>query len=209
MNTMLSVGELLHRERIKKNISLPQAQKGTRLRGRYLKAIEENDWGIFSSRVYITGAIRSYASFLNIDPEKAIAYFRRDYVKTERITFRKRLPRLQFLPETKKILIVIFSSIFIVFLIYFSYQVYIFISPPEVLITSPSKRIFRNVDRITIIGQTEKEATITIFEKEVFPDQSGIFRYEFPLIKGTNKITIDVEGANGKHTEVNESFILE
>ena len=94
-------------------------------------------------------------------------------------------------------------------MIYFSYQVYIFISPPEVLITSPSKRIFRNVDRITIIGQTEKEATITIFEKEVFPDQSGIFRYEFPLIKGTNKITIDVEGANGKHTEVNESFILE
>ena len=164
---MLSVGKLLSKRRIEKGITLKQAEKQIRVRGRYLTAIEEEDWGVFTSRVYIAGAIRSYASYLGEDPEKALAYFRRDYEKKEQTTFKKRLPRLGFLPDTQKLLIGAVSVIFFFFVFYFGYQIHLYLSPPEIRIIAPDKRTFRNVEKIKIVAQTQAESVVTIFGEEL------------------------------------------
>jgi len=78
-----------------------------------------------------------------------------------------------------------------------------------VTIIAPEKRVFRNVDRIRIVGKTEDDAVVTIFDEKIFPNNEGRFSYELPLKKGKNPITITVVGANGKTTVVREEYILE
>ena len=206
---MITVGKLLKNEREQKNITLKQAEKDTRIRERFLSAIEQENWSAFTSRVYITGVIKSYASYLDIDPEKAMAYFRRDYEKKEDLTFKKKLPSLQLLPETKKLLFVILGAVFVFFAVYFGYQFDQYLSPPGVEIVSPKENIFRNVQKITIVGKTEPESTVSIYNEELFPDDHGLFRYEFPLKKGLNTLQIEVTGPNGKKTLHVEEYLLE
>lgn len=206
---MLTVGKLLRIKRTEKGINLKQAEKQTRIRYRYLDAIENENWHIFSSRVYITGAIQSYASYLGIDPQKALAYFRRDYEKQERAVFKKRIPRLHLLPETRKLVIGVMSFLFIVFFIYFGYQINLFLSPPGIKILSPQKNIFRNIEKINIKAQTKKESVITIFGEDIFPDKDGNFEYDFFLKKGKNELSIRIVGPNGKVTQHRQEYILE
>ncbi len=206
---MLTVGKLLHKTRNERGITLIQAEKHTRVRRRYLSAIEDENWTLFTSQVYIAGVIRSYSSYLGLDPEKAMAYFRRDYEKKEHTTFKKKLPRLQFLPETQKLVIGAFSVIILFFVFYFGYQINLYLAPPKITIIAPEKHSFRNVEKITIIGHTQSESVVTIFGEELFPNELGIFEYDYPLKKGTNTLEIKIKGANGKVTNHIEQYSLE
>ena len=206
---MLSVGDILRREREKKGLTFQQVEKGTKIRVRYLQAIEENRWEEFTSKVYMSGVIRNYAKFLGMDVKKAEAYFRRDYEKQEELKFKQKVSAKYFNPETRKIVIGVFASIFLVFFAYFGYQLKIYLSPPKVAIIAPTKNIFRNVERIEIRGRTEKEASITIFGERVYPDKEGLFKYDFPLKKGKNILIVEVIGGNGKKATVKQEYILE
>lgn len=206
---MYTVGDLLKKARIEKDLSIEQVERKTRIRSKYIESIETNNWKAFPSKVYITGVIRSYALFLGVDPAKALAYFRRDYEKKDEVKFRKHIPSLNLLPETKKILIGVIGIIFLFFIAYFAYQLNLYLAPPKVTIMEPTKTVFRNTPKIAIIGKTDDEASIEIFGDTYFPDNDGIFKYEFPLKKGRNPITIIVTGANGKKTTVTQEYILE
>ena len=138
-----------------------------------------------------------------------MAYFRRDYEKKEQTTFKKRLPRLGFLPDTQKLLIGAVSVIFFFFVFYFGYQIHLYLSPPEIRIIAPDKRTFRNVEKIKIVAQTQAESVVTIFGEELFPNKYGIFEYDYPLTKGTNTLEIHVKGPNGKVTNHVEQYTLE
>ncbi len=206
---MYTVGDLLRKAREEKEFTLAQVEKKTRIRTKYLESIETNNWKTFPSKVYITGLIRSYALFLEVDPAKALAYFRRDYEKTEDVKFRKHIPSLHLLPETKKIVIGVLTVVFLFFIGYFAYQLNLYLAPPRVEIISPDKTIFRNTPKITVVGKTDNEASVKIFDDTYFPDEEGVFRYEFPLKKGKNTVTFEVTGANGKKTTITQEYILE
>ena len=138
-----------------------------------------------------------------------MAYFRRDYEKKEHTTFKKKLPRLQFLPETQKLVIGAFSVIILFFVFYFGYQINLYLAPPKITIIAPEKHSFRNVEKITIVGLTQSESVVTIFGEELFPNELGIFEYDYPLKKGTNTLEIKIKGANGKVTNHIEQYSLE
>ena len=207
---MLTVGQILRNVRVKKNIPLHLASKETRIQQKYLEALEDNNWNSFSSKVYISGVLRSYSSYLGLDPDKVLAYFRRDYEKKDdKVRFQRKLPSLNLLPETKKIVIVAISSLVAFFFIYFGYQFMLYLRPPDVKILAPQQEIFRNTAKIRIIGQTQKESSIRIFNQEVFPDESGMFQYDLPLQKGANPVDVFVIGANGKETVIKKIYTLE
>lgn len=209
VQNMLSVGEVFRREREKLRLTIPQVEKATKIRGKYLTALESNNWDVFESKVYISGVIKNYARYLKIDIRKAQAYFRRDYERKEITKFKKNDVEKYITPQTKKVAISFFVGIFLIFFTYFAYQLFIFLSPPKVMITSPTQKVFRNVEKITVKGKTEKEASITIFGERVFPNKDGEFSYEFPVKKGKNELIIDVIGGNGKKTRLIDYFVIE
>ncbi len=60
-----------------RGLSLSTAAEQIRIRSVYLAAIEEENWSTIGAPVYIRGFIRTYARFLGMDPEEAVAAFNR------------------------------------------------------------------------------------------------------------------------------------
>lgn len=206
---MLTVGKILKTQREKKNLKIEDIEKDMRVRAKFLNALENDDWTLFSSKIYIGGLIKNYSKYLNLDPNKILAFFRRQYEKKEEISFKKNLSAKYLTPQTKKILYFFTFIVIFLFAYYFGYQVYRFISPPKVEILSPDASVFKNQDRVRIVGQTEKEAVVKIFGERIYQNDKGIFNYDLPLKVGKNNLTIEVVGANGKKTNISKSYTLE
>lgn len=206
---MVSVNTFFRNARENKKITLQTAQRDTNIRAHLLNAIEEQDWQVFSSKIYAEGIIKNYAQYLGLSSEKMLAFFRRDYEKKEEKPFERQVKNDYFHPETRRVRVGIIVAIVTGFFLYFCFLFYAYLKPPTIVITTPTQTTFRNVDRLTIKGKTEKEASVQIRGEQIFIDKDGNFSYDFPLQKGSNKISIDVTGGNGKKTIMEKEFILE
>ncbi len=71
------LGETLREAREAKGVTLSQAEAVTRVRGKYLRALEEADWGSLPEPLYVKGFLRSYARYLGLDPLNIIAQYDR------------------------------------------------------------------------------------------------------------------------------------
>jgi len=65
------MGELLREARHRRGISVDEAEVQTRIRKKYLVALEEEDYSQLPEPVYARGFLQIYAEFLGIDPEFA------------------------------------------------------------------------------------------------------------------------------------------
>ncbi len=197
---MLSVGDTLKTARKEQGLTLSQIEKETKIREKFLRQIELNQWN-FASRVYIAGIVKNYADYLNLDSKKMLAFFRRDYEKKDDVRFKRRITSDYLVPTTKRWIRLGIAAIFILFFLYFGYQLFLYLKPPVVTILQPKIKIFnQDTSSIEIVGKTEKDAVVTIFGERVFQDKNGIFDYNFPLKNGRNVLSITVVGANGKQT---------
>lgn len=78
----MTAGERLRDARVKADLSLDEAAHRTRIRRDYLEAIEAMDARGLPARAYAIGYLRTYASFLSLEPEALVEQFKRD-VDTE------------------------------------------------------------------------------------------------------------------------------
>ncbi len=74
----ISLGELLRREREKKGLDFTQISQQTRLRPRFLAAIENEAWDQLPAPTLVKGFIRSYARVLNLDEERLLDLYREE-----------------------------------------------------------------------------------------------------------------------------------
>ncbi|HWA53078.1 MAG TPA: helix-turn-helix domain-containing protein [Solirubrobacterales bacterium] len=70
------VGTILHQARNRRQIELSEVEAATRIRLRYLSAIENEEWDVLPGGVYTRGFIRTYASFLGLDGERLVEDYR-------------------------------------------------------------------------------------------------------------------------------------
>ncbi len=206
---MNTAGQILRKERNKKGILLSEIEKEIRVRKKFLKAIENNNWDVFPSKIYIIGVIKNYSKFLGLDHKRMIAFFRRDYEKSEEIKFKTKVPSGYLASDTKKIIYFGIIFIFLIFVSYFGYQLKLYFSPPKIAILSPKKNNFRLEKKIKIVGKADKESQIVILGEKVYQNKEGKFSYFFPLMEGRNELKIEVIGANGKKTILKKVFFKE
>lgn len=64
------VGSVLREARNRRKIDLSEVEAATRIRIRYLRAIENEEWDTLPGGVYTRGFIRTYASYLGLDGER-------------------------------------------------------------------------------------------------------------------------------------------
>lgn len=205
---MLTVGAILKREREKQQLTLDDIEKNIKVRKKFLEAIERDDWTLFSSKIYITGVIKNYAKVLNLPQDKVLAFFRREYAKKEVTGFQTKVPSKLLDSGTKKYLGLGIGALFMLFVVYFGYQVFQFLAPPDVEILLPKETSFKRTEKIKIMGKTESDAQIIIFGNRIYQNKEGVFVYDYPLKKGTNNLVVEVTGANGKKSTVSKTYIL-
>jgi cytoskeletal protein RodZ len=78
----MTAGERLREARARMNLSLKQAADATRIRSDYLEALETMDSRGLPARAYAIGYLRTYASFLSLEPSGVVEQFKRE-VDTE------------------------------------------------------------------------------------------------------------------------------
>src|SRR5947208_16910727 len=72
---MPSLGEQLRAQRERKAITLEQAAAGTRIREKFLKALEEGDYQSLPGAVYTKGFLRNYAEYFDLETDELITLY--------------------------------------------------------------------------------------------------------------------------------------
>lgn len=76
---MSELGQWLRETRQARELSLEQVEAETRIRAKFLAAIEEESYGELPGDIYIRGFLRNYALFLGLDPQEVLEkYEKRD-----------------------------------------------------------------------------------------------------------------------------------
>lgn len=187
---MNKFGELLTAARKKKRISLERASRDLVIKKEILEDLETENWQDLPEQPYVQGYIKSYAKYLNLDQEHALAFYRREY--DERKFSKEQAPkskrRLFITPN--KLLNVIFTTGILIFVSYIIVQYSSVFSVPKLDIVSPQNNEITSVPAVKISGQTEKDATVSVDGHFAPVDESGNFSYEYMLAEGKNTIEI-------------------
>ena len=76
---MREVGQKLKQIRLDKGIYLEDIEEATKVRVKYLEAIEEGNLDKLPGQIYAMGFIRSYVRYLGVDEEEIIGYYKDHY----------------------------------------------------------------------------------------------------------------------------------
>ena len=71
------IGPTLREARIRRKIDLTEIEDRTKIRVRYLRALETEEWDLLPGATYTRSFIRTYANFLGLDGERLADDFRR------------------------------------------------------------------------------------------------------------------------------------
>lgn len=72
---MQTIGERLEEARKRKGVSIREAAETTKIRGDYLQKFEANSFEVDLPALYVRGFLRSYARFLDLDPDRIVNDF--------------------------------------------------------------------------------------------------------------------------------------
>jgi hypothetical protein len=72
-----SIGSVLREARNRRKTDLSEVEAATRIRVRYLRAIENEEWDVLPGGVYTRGFIRTYAGYLGLDGERLADDYRK------------------------------------------------------------------------------------------------------------------------------------
>ena len=70
--------ERLYAARERKGVDLYRAERDTKIRARYLGALERGDYKELPGAVYTKGFLRNYALYLGLDPEDVLLQWRHE-----------------------------------------------------------------------------------------------------------------------------------
>src|SRR4030081_1866855 len=64
---MFEIGNSLREARLRQGLDYPQVELATKIRAKYIRALEEEHFEVLPGGTYIKGFMRSYAEFLGLD----------------------------------------------------------------------------------------------------------------------------------------------
>jgi cytoskeletal protein RodZ len=64
---MFEIGNSLHEARVRQGVDFQTAELATKIRAKYLKALEEEHFDMLPAETYVKGFLRTYAEFLGLD----------------------------------------------------------------------------------------------------------------------------------------------
>jgi len=198
-----TLGERIKRVRHKKRISLSKMEGLTKIRSRYIEAIERGEYQSLPGEIYIKGFLKNIAKVLNMDGDNLIGLYKEETRgKKQKDTI---FDRMKDVTEAKFIitprLIFIFFGIMIIFLIggYFWYQVSGFAAAPNLSLTKPTEEdITTKSNEIVISGTTDPGTILTINDQAITIDLEGNFNEVIKLKSGVNQIVVSATNKIGK-----------
>ncbi len=208
-----SVGTILKNQRARKKFSLEDVYKFVKIHPRFLTALEEGDYSVFSNKIHATGFLKNYAEFLELDESKLLGLWRREYEsyfdkksKASAESIRKmETPRLLITPGL--VLTVVSAFLVLLFFGYLFYQYRSYSGAPKLEIYSPQNSIVVNSEILDVTGKTDRDSVLLINNQRVLLDKDGGFVTSVKLREGLNTLSFLSVNKLGRETEETRTII--
>jgi cytoskeleton protein RodZ len=76
---MADIGSTLREARMRARIDISEVEASTKIRAKYLRAIENEEWDLLPGTVYVKSFLKTYGDYLGLDSRLLIDEFRRRY----------------------------------------------------------------------------------------------------------------------------------
>lgn len=205
---MKTVGEILHSERLKKDLSLERLSSLTKIDIKYLDALEKNNYDLLPSETFIKGFIRNISLRLDKDPNELIAIFRRGYNQNEKKSPTKNPSpkRQKIFFEPSRFLPAIIGVI--VFLGYLGFQFRAVLALPKIELQKPIQDSVV-VSPVEIEGDTSVDSLITIGDDvKLRPDETGHFSAKISLPIGETTLQLKATNRFGRSSTKKIPFTI-
>src|SRR5213080_2171943 len=73
---MPSIGETLREARMRQHLDITDVEARTKIRAKYLRALENEDFGMLPGSTFVKSFLRTYAEFLGLDPHILVKEYR-------------------------------------------------------------------------------------------------------------------------------------
>jgi cytoskeletal protein RodZ len=217
-----SLPERLYEARERKGVDLYRAERDTKIRSRYLAALERGDYKELPGAVYTKGFLRNYALYLGLDPDEILVQWRRergDGAPAQPLTSVPRPiapPRrgLTFSPG-----VVVAALLTVVVLLvgaYLAVQILRYNKPPTITVTTPAEAtitVDEGTASYTLKGTTIPGGTVTVEaaggSRQASADSTGAWSVDVDLRRGKNQFKIDAtDPETGKHPDQTAQVVI-
>ena len=126
---MADIGTTLREARIRARIDISEVEARTKIRAKYLRAIENEEWDLLPGPVYVKSFLRTYGDFLGVDSRLLVDEYKRRYERPaeqelrpisarsrdrERRERRRRRPRLGPIGAVVLVLAAVVAALFFI-----------------------------------------------------------------------------------------------
>jgi cytoskeletal protein RodZ len=80
---MFEIGSSLREARLRQGLDFPEVEQATKIRAKYLRALEDEQFDLLPAQTYVKGFLRSYAEYLGLDGQLYVDEFTSRYVVGE------------------------------------------------------------------------------------------------------------------------------
>ena len=198
--------ERLVEARARKGVDVYRAERDTKIRAKYLEALEAGDYAELPGAVYTKGFLRNYAVYLGLDADEVVRQWRHENgdvaIPNEPVL---NVPRPLAAPRqglTFSPVVVVAALLAVrnaVFAVYLGIQLVRFAKPPTLDVTSPATAVVEvaeDATEFTLSGTSTPKATVTIQEAgreqpyRISADANGRWTADVQLRRGRNEFTI-------------------
>jgi len=212
IRTAQTLGEKLSRARKRKGVDLIEAELQTKIRAKYLEALENEDFDLLPNDIYVKGFLTTYSKYLGLEPEKIHGLYQQQRstskVSNDETFAAGKITKEKAIIITPKIVVLFLGVIFCISaVVYIILQVMSFASVPKLEVFSPAKDIVVEEEVVKVSGKTDSGVVLRVNKEPITVNPSGDFEREVTLQKGLN--TIVVTATNKANKEASRVFIVE
>ena len=214
--------ERLYAARERKGVDLYRAERDTKIRARYLAALERGDYRELPGAVYTKGFLRNYALYLGLEPEEILTQWRRergDMGPPEPVIAvpRPLAPPRRGLTFSPGVIVAALVTVVVLAVgAYLTVQILRFNKPPTLEVTNPKVATLTvNEDTASYIlrGTTIPNGTVTIevsgTPTRTTADSTGAWSLSVDLRRGKNQFKIwATDPETGKQSEETAQVVI-
>jgi cytoskeletal protein RodZ len=211
-----TLASIFKRRRESLDISLSEAEQATRIRIRYIEALEASEYDILKDDVYTRGYVKNYADFLGLETKPILKLYEQERAGAREMKRQSRRSnnvqlgvkpiksaRWVVTPKT----FVLLSVIAVVALVvsYIVWQVIVLSAPPKLIVSQDEARMV-STNFGFVSGKVEGGADLFINDSPVLVSADGSFRERIALTEGRNEIKLTATNRLGK--SITETYII-
>lgn len=218
-----SIGDQLKRARVRQKKTVAEAEEATKIRSKFILALESDSWDQIPSEVYGRGYLEAYAAYLKLSVptlmkkyEKGRAMYRRQCVNDSVSLAPTMVVRPRSFLITPRMMTVSLGVVAALgFGLVVANQVRNFVSAPYLELVPPAEAQVLGVsqlavsnDTYTVEGHTVSGATVKVNSQPIAVQEDGSFTQPVPVQHGMNAVVVEATNPAGKTSTETLSVVV-